>query len=210
MATRSLPWFIAGGLNPGDIHPQRFFMDEDYDIAGVRLYASRPAEVDDLKVDILADGVTVMRTTCGYRNTVTRIDGEVEYITLSGTFSAGETITGGTSSNTANVVEDNAIGSMRTNVETGALTVGETITGGTSVATAVVAAHVRERRDSTNSETRFAGGVSLSPGETSGDDRAELVNENLSVLQGQWLSLQVVNMGGAQDVSVQVDLELLK
>lgn len=62
----------------------------------------------------------------------------IAYGSLSGTFTAGELITGGTSGATARISTDNASNSMVINTITGTFVVGETITGGTSAATAVI------------------------------------------------------------------------
>ena len=59
---------------------------------------------------------------------------------VSGTFSAGETITGGTSAATANVTSVVSASSLAITIPSGTFAASETITGGTSAATATVSA----------------------------------------------------------------------
>lgn len=63
---------------------------------------------------------------------------KIVYGTLAGTFTAGETITGGTSGATAKISTDNGSTTMIINTIVGTFVAGETITGGTSAATAVI------------------------------------------------------------------------
>lgn len=60
------------------------------------------------------------------------------YTGLTGTFAAGETVTGGTSGAKGKIVSDNGTTTMHIQGISGVFTVGETITGGTSGATGVV------------------------------------------------------------------------
>lgn len=62
----------------------------------------------------------------------------ITYGTLSGTFTAGETVTGGTSGATAKIGVVNGSTSLVVNTIVGTFVAGETITGGSSSATAVV------------------------------------------------------------------------
>lgn len=62
----------------------------------------------------------------------------IVYGTLSGTFDAGETITGETSGATAKISTDNGTTTMVVNTIVGTFIAGETITGTTSSATAVI------------------------------------------------------------------------
>jgi len=62
--------------------------------------------------------------------------GQIQYDTLVGTFTVGETITGGTSGATAVIDADDGVEVIDFTQTTGDFVIGETITGGTSAATA--------------------------------------------------------------------------
>jgi len=76
--------------------------------------------------DVVGSNITVTATS------------DFAYSSLSGTFSVGETITGGTSGSTAVVKTDDGVDGMRVNAISAAFTNGETLTGGTSGATATL------------------------------------------------------------------------
>tara|TARA_R100001244_G_C5165169_1_gene131372 strand:+ start:1466 stop:2368 length:903 start_codon:yes stop_codon:yes gene_type:complete len=85
------------------------------------------------------------------QETLTLADGVPEYPlgtltmtvgSVSGTFSAGETLTGGTSAATASITSVPTATSLAITLPTGTFTASETITGGTSAATATVSSAV--------------------------------------------------------------------
>jgi len=85
------------------------------------------------------------------QETLTLADGVPEYPlgtltmtvgSVSGTFSAGETLTGGTSAATASITSVPTATSLAITLPTGTFTASETVTGGTSAATATVSSAV--------------------------------------------------------------------
>ncbi len=207
MANRILTWFIPGGLGDNAEQGPRHFVSEDSEIVASQVSAERAPE-GTFTYDILDDDVSIMSDNPQPSNLNTYAQGQVEYTTLAvSTFAVSETILGASSGTTAIVEVDNAIGSMRVSSETGAFTVGETITGQTSSATGVVAAHVREVYGNVLSSRTVGSLAQLDDGETQSAVSEDFKNQRASILGGSWVKLVVRKMGGAQGVTVHLEID---
>jgi len=207
MANRILTWFIPGGLDDNTEQGPRHFVSEDSEIVASQVSAERAPE-GTFTYDILDDGVSIMSDNPQSSNQATYAQGQVEYTTLAvSTFAVSETILGASSGSTAIVEVDNAIGSMRVSSETGAFTVGETITGQSSSATGVVAAHVREVYGNILSSRTVGSLAQLDDGETQSEVGGDFARQGGGIAAGSWVSLKVLKMGGAQGVTVHLELD---
>ncbi len=207
MANRILTWFIPGGLDDNTEQGPRHFVSEDSEIVASQVSAER-APGGTFTYDILDDDVSIMSDNPQSSNQATYAQGQVEYTTLDvSTFAVSETVSGGSSGSTAIVEVDNAIGSMRVSSETGAFTVGETITGLTSSATGVVSAHVREVYGNILSSRTVGSLAQLDAGETQSAISEDFDSQRASILGGSWVKLVVRKMGGAQGVTVHLEID---
>src|SRR5512143_668732 len=102
MADRILIWHIASlpAVTPV------YYMERAYRPTALRLYAKRSPTAGELLVDILDDDVSIMRASSHRVEKHTNTPGYIEYAQASGTFTAGETVTGGTSGATAKITSD--------------------------------------------------------------------------------------------------------
>lgn len=101
-----------------------------------------------------ADGVGARRPTCFE---ISAVNSDVNYTGKTGTFSAGETVTGGTSGATC-VVTSDSTASLKTGSRTGYFEPGETLTGGTSGATATFVSLQGGLRDFVFTDNKAIGG----------------------------------------------------
>jgi hypothetical protein len=200
---RILNWYFGNGEQPA------FYMERDYTPLHVRLYAGITARGDGLKVDIRDDGTSIFRTKTPTRITTKQVDSEIQYSAQSGAFTAGETVTGGTSSATA-VVRFDTLGNLQLTQESVAsFSVGETITGGTSGSTATVDSFVRGS-PSTTITVGKAENVAILPAGANLDTMAEdFANEGATIAEGSIVTCHKVESNGANDITVQLELESL-
>jgi len=101
-----------------------------------------------------ADGAGGRRPTCFE---ITAIRATINYTSKSGTFSSGETVTGGTSGATC-IVDTDSTTSFTSYNEFGCFKDGETLTGGTSGATAIFASRVGHLQNGKFSNNTAIGG----------------------------------------------------
>jgi hypothetical protein len=182
-----------------------YYADRDYEPVALRIYAERSPGAGDMLVDILDDGVSIMNSN-SFKTVEFRLeDAVIEYGTHSGTFTVGETITGGTSAATARVLTDHAGRLTLINVSTTLFTVGETITGATSSATAVIDAYIRPKQEFIG-KTVAGQSHAVLPKGTNSDEAAQDFIPGVDIRQGSWVSLSILDAAGAGNVTVQLEL----
>src|SRR3990167_7880371 len=180
-----------------------FYVDRDCEPLALRIHAGRAPDAV-LLLDVLDDGVSIMNSNDYIKWTFEHEDAYIEFGTPSGTFTVNETITGGTSSVTAKV-SANRLGRLTLYDVSGVFTLAETITGGSSSATGVVNSFVRQKKSAKQTTVSGRPHASLLKGETS-SDAAQDFKPGTDIREGSWLSLSVIDMAGAQNVTVQLDV----
>ncbi len=201
--TRFLIWHIA---NPGVPTPT-FYVDRDCEPIGLRIYAETAPNGGDLLVDILDDGVSIMKSNDYEKMTIKNEQGYIEFGTPSGTFTVNETVTGGTSAATAKVAE-NKSGRLTLILDSPSatvFTVGETITGGSSSATGVVNAYVRQTRSAARTIVAGQSHANLPKNKNSNDTAKDFI-DMVQIKEGSWVSLKEIILNGASNVTVQLEL----
>jgi hypothetical protein len=202
--TRHLVWHIA---NPGAPTPV-YYVDRDSDAVALRIYAETAPNGGDMLVDILDDGVSIMRSNDYEKMTIKNEKGYIEFGTPSATaFTVGETISG--TSGASAVVENNNHGRLTLALDSPNATVfvvGETITGASSSATGVVNAYVRQTRSASKTTIAGQSRASLPEGENSSDDAQDFI-DGVQIEEGSWVSLREIDLNGASKITVQLDLD---
>ena len=204
MNTRFIVWHIPVLGTP----LPKYYIDRDVEPRALRIYAGIAPSSTDLLVDILDDGVSIMNSNNRQKVTFKNEESYLEFNALSGTFTIGETITGGTSGATAKI-DSKAVGHLTIYEVSGTFTVGETITGGTSAATAVVNAYVKQVKNSTKSQVAGQSRAML-PKDKSSSEAAQDFIPGVEIEEGSWLSLSVLEAAGANNITVQLEVEELK
>ena len=197
---RYITWHIP---TPGAPLPQ-FYIDADSEPIALRIHADTCDK--DFQVDILDDGVSIMRSNNSTKWTFNDTPGYIEFGTHTGTFTVNELITGGTSSATARVSK-NQFGRVTLYDVSGIFTAGETITGGSSGATGTVDSYVRAIKNVASNIVAGRSQASLAKNATS-DVIAGDFQTNVVIREGSWLSLSVLESGAA-NVSIQLELNAL-
>ena len=184
-----------------------FYMERDYLPEKVRIYA-QDAPTGEFEVDIRDDGTSIFANQAASHKDTYDVDSIIGYIDLAtSTFRDKEPITGGSSGAIATALEDSKFGIMRVKL-TGStvFTVAETITGGYSLATAEVTTfflghtHDRSRDDPERKSVILPKGENL-------EERAEDFPEDLpTIKEGSLLTCHVIQMGSANNVTVQLEL----
>ena len=203
MSDRILVWHIP---NPGVALP-RFYIDRDSEPVALRIYAETAPNGGDLLVDILDDGVSIMNSNNYQKMTFKDEDAYIEFGTPSGTFTVNETVTGGTSSATARV-KANKLGHLTLTDVSGTFSVSETITGGSSAATGVVNAYVKQVKNYTKAIIAGQSHASL-PKNKNSESAAQDFQQSVEIAEGSWLSLNPLDLMGASNVTVQLELKNL-
>ena len=70
-----------------------FYMDADYDVVALRVKSDNPPSKDDLIVNVLKDGATIMESDSTTVDVSDFTNANVEYNTLTSKFTVGELIT---------------------------------------------------------------------------------------------------------------------
>jgi len=211
MSKRILNWYLPEVVGDGTNQGVSYCLEQSYALpAVVRIRAHSVPRGEDLKVDIRADGESIFGT-----HTVTTILPRSEYSIIdyrfstlaTSTFSVGEIVDGGTSTAQAEIMLiDHARLSVRMIKET-AFTVDEEITGATNSATADVDAFVWNKTTPlwTHTETPY---YAVLPKDESSETHAQsFANDKTDLKQYSWITLDVVQSGGAKQISVQLELD---
>lgn len=200
MADRTLNWHIPS------LKDIAYYLDKDYDPVDVRIKADVPPAKGDLEIDILCNGVSIFANTTVRNRDFTLGVSEITYNTLSGTFTVGETITGGTSGATGTLIKDNRTGLITLhNKSAASFSVGETITGGSSSATAVVLSYYRAS-DKVNITYKTNNFLKVVQGNEEDLEGAEF-SDDVELNKGSWVTLSLGNVNGANNVSIQLELD---
>ncbi len=204
MADRILVWHIPTlpAVTPV------FYADKDYKPIALRLYTTVPPGAGDMIVDILDDGVSIMDTNDSQKMSFRHEDGYLAYTSLTGTFTIGETVSGGTSGASARI-KDNALGNMTFETASATkFTAAEVITGLSSGATATVSNYVAPIHQYTKSTVGGQSHAALRKGASS-EANAEDFADNVEIDEGSWVSLSVLDAAGASGITVQLDLQTI-
>lgn len=200
---RILTWHITSPTAP----LPSFYMEQDYTPDKVRIYAEG-APIGQFEVDIKNDGSSIFANQAASYNELEDVDSIIGYNTLAvSTFAAGEEITGGSSGARATVLENSKYGNVNLKLigET-IFTVGETITGGTSSATAVILSFYQGTTHETSRSDPVKTVVILPKGENLEQDAEDFPRPALTITEGSIVSCHVVDMGSANNVTVQLEL----
>lgn len=203
MTIRYLVWHIP---NPGAKVPS-FYADKDCEPIALRIHAGTVPRGGDMVVDVLDDGVSIMKSNDYQKWTFKDEDAYIFFNSPTGTFTYQEVVTGGTSNATARV-KVNAFGKLTLYDVSGVFTSGETITGGTSSATGVVGTFVRQVKNSTMTTVAGRSHAILPKGATS-DNASANFKQGVQIQSGSWVSLSILEENGASNVTVQLELEAL-
>jgi hypothetical protein len=157
-------------------------------------------------VDILDDGVSIMKSNDIQKWTFKDEPAYIEFGTHTLTFTVNELITGGTSAATARVSK-NQFGRLTLYDVSGIFTLGETITGGSSSATGTVDSYVRAIKSAASATIVGRSQASL-PQNTTSDVIAGDFQTGVVIREGSWLSLSVLEYG-ASNVTIQLELTAL-
>lgn len=209
MADRILNWYLPEVTGDGTNQGATYCLDKSYALpARVRIYAVRAPDGGDLVVDIKDDGESIFGTH-KVSTVNTRFDySRIHYRTLTlGTFQYGETVTGNSSTATGIVMLDEG-GILSINLLTKTIfTVDEYFTGGTSSAKAYVTSFylggVRTKFDITLPSFYAV----LVDGENSEEHAGSFAPDKTAMRQYSWITLDVVQSGGAKQISVQLELD---
>lgn len=207
MADRILTWHIT---SPGVSLPA-FYMERDYIPDKVRIYAEQAPSSGDFEVDIKDDGTSIFDNKASSTTTHGEVYSGISYNTLAiSTFKVQEVVTGGTSGAKGFVISDSS-GNMKLSVTTDAsFSVGETITGGTSLATAVILSTTRGYRTQTYVEEPAKTVAILPKGENLEEHAEDFPAVTAVIFAGSVVTCSVTDMGGANNVTVQLELLTLE
>ncbi len=205
MVKRIITWHIPC---PGAPLPA-FYMERDYTPERVRIYAENAPMGNDCEVDIRDDGATIFENRTSPIETKNTVYSRISYNTLAvSTFKVGEIITGGTSGAKGKVVSD-GFGNMALEIfHTTSFSVGETITGVTSLATAVILSFYRGG-DSVTYSVGAAKTTAVLPKGANLEEHADDFSASTEIEEGSVLTCHEIEMGGASNVTVQLELESL-
>lgn len=202
MADRILIWHVTSLTAPLPV----YYMERDYTPVKVRLYAAQEGS-RGFEVDIRDDGTTIFANRTPTLIKAGEILTTIGYNTLTGTFTAGEFISGGSSSAQAQIVTDK-LGNMTVRMTTaGSFTDGETLTGESSGATAKVLSSKRGYPTQTISEGAERTVAILHAGDNLEEDAEEFPDSIPSLEVGSIVTCVPVDMGGRSEVTVQLELE---
>jgi hypothetical protein len=200
---RILNWHFGSEEQPA------YYMERDYAPLHVRIYAGIPPDGDGLKIDIRDDGTSIFANRITSPTVTTVVRPEIQYSSQSGAFTVNETITGGTSGATANVVSDTLGRLVITNISATNFSVDETITGGTSGSTANVDSFVRESETYTVTARDAENVAFLGAGDNLDTIAEDYVNEDATIEEGSMVTCHKIESNGASDITVQLELESL-
>ncbi len=207
MADRVLTWHIPEIKGTGRQGPT-FYVEDDYEEIAVRVHAETAPVDGELQIDILDDDVSIFNNKASSRDSVTENNPEIEFHGLTGLFSVNETITGGTSSATAKILSTNNIGHMELQkLNATAFSTAETITGASSAATATVDKYVPPSKTLKTISTDSNTYISLEE-EDNTEEMAEDFNST-PIEKGSWVSLNIGKTGGANNITVHLELKRL-
>lgn len=208
MTRRLYTWFIPTPEGDGTRQGPTYYAEQALSLKALRIYARVAPGSGPLLVDIKADGVSVMNAPVNIIKSPLQADGVMWYGTLAvSTFSAGETISGTTSSVTATVTSDDGEGKLTFVNASGNFTVGETITGTTSGATAVVHTHEPATAGETITTTTGQSQAMLDKGENATTMAADFTGT--AIPSDSWLSCDLLDSGGAKDITIQLEADAL-
>ena len=157
-------------------------------------------------VDVLDDGVSIMKSNNSTKWTFNDVPGYIEFGTHTGTFTVNELLTGGTSAATARVSK-NQFGRVTLYDASGVFTAGETITGGSSGATGTVDSYVRAIKNVASATVVGWSRAGL-PQNATNDAIAGDFQDHVVIREGSWLSLSVLE-STAGNVTIQLELNAL-
>ena len=205
MADRYLVWHIP--TLPAVLPV--YYVDWDAEVVALRIYAEVAPGNGDLRVDILDDGVSIMKTN-DYQTVKFDIeDGYIEFGTPSSTaFTQGEVVSG--TSGASATIKKVKLGRLTLTGENSTkFALGETITGASSAATGVVNSYVPK----VHHEQRVPAvvGVSraiLTEGHNS-ETQAEDFIDNVEIIKGSWVSCALLDAAGAKKITVQLEINNL-
>lgn len=190
-------------------HDAAFYLEEDYALKALTIHAVDAPTNGDLIIDILDDGKSIMVQGEVKATKLTKTDAVIWFGTHStADFTLDEEVEGGSSSSKADVLK----------VDPGQLTVvlkppltnfevGETVTGASSGATGVVDALEGPQEYYTPTSSPRTSEAVLAQGQNINSD-AEDFGDNL-LREGSLITLKILEQGGANKVSVQLELESL-
>lgn len=210
MADRILTWYLEEVKGDGTNQGIAYCLDTGYALpARVRVRAQIPPSGADLILDIKADGESIFGTYTTQSRSFNNSYSEIEYHTLSGLFQNRETISGGTSFASAEITDIHRnIGHMDVELSgTTKFTVGEIITGAPSTATAVVDAFVLGGLSHEYSPVTNNYRAVLIDGQTSEDNAENFASDKTLLSQYSWITLDVIQSGGAKGISVALELD---
>ena len=204
MPKRILNWHIP---YPGAPLPA-FYMERDYVPEKVRIYA-QDAPSSDFEVDIRDDGATIFADRATSYKKQNLVYSRISYNTLAtSTFRKDEIVTG-TSGAKGYVVTDR-LGNMElVLVGTIAFVVAETIIGGTSGATAVVLSFYRGGLNDVFGNYPSKTTVALTKDTNLEEHAEDFLEDEPQIDEGSILTCHVIEMGGANNVTVQLELRFL-
>lgn len=184
-----------------------FYIEQDYTPSKVRIYAE-DAPTGEFEVEIRDDGSSIFVDQAASYHKYHDTASIISYSTLDiSTFKEGEGILGGTSGATAIALEGSKFGNIKVKlIGNTVFTVAETITGGDSSTTAVVTAFYRGWTDDRLSADPVRKSVVLPKGENLEEHAEDLPDSVPIIEEGSILTCYVINMGSANNVTVQLEL----
>jgi hypothetical protein len=201
MADRILTWYF------GDTAQPSYYMEKDYVPVNVRLHAVTAPAVDELEVDITDDGVSIFANQSRTVTSTSIVYSEIQYSSQSGAFTAGGTVTGGTSGATGIIVSDTRGELKLQNENAISFTAGETITSG--AITATVDGYKRGGRPQKQITAAPKTVAILSRGENLNEIAENFPDNHDCIKQGSMVTCKIIKTNGAGEITVQLELETL-
>lgn len=183
-----------------------FYASQDYVPEKVRLMAGI-APSSDCEIDIRDDGVSIFANRISVIEKRSTVYSEIGYNNLSGTFTVGEFITGGTSSARGIIISNKRGNIELTLVGEISFSVNETITGASSGATATVLSFYRGGNPVTYTAPTAKNGAILSAGETLEENAEDFPSSVPTIEAGSILTCHEIDLKGAKNVTVQLEME---
>jgi len=208
MADRILNWYLDEITGDGTNQGATYCMDVGYALpARVRIYAKRVPEAGDLLIDIKEDGESIFGTYTELSQERTNPLSRVDYHGLATSiYQNNELVDDGTVYARVMNHHNNKGWMDVLLLGTTSMTVGATLSGGTSLATSTIDAFTKGGLHIENAFTEKSYYATLPEGSNKEENAANFAGDKLSVKQFSWITLDVVQSGGAKGITVQLEL----
>lgn len=186
-----------------------YYLERAYAPQKMRVYARVAPSGAPLEVEIRDDGVSILANRAVSYTTLSREASVITYGTPTGTFQVGEIVTGGTSGARAELVSFSRGIMLVQHIGAASFSADETVTGATSGATLTVHSFARAGLKTTETQNEANNSTILAEGSNLNEMADDFLSAEPVLEEGSLITCYIKKGSGAQDITVQLELESL-